>query len=376
MDFKHLATALVLASLTASLSGPPALAGDRDVVDWNKAQAGKYLRERATTWFEFTPADRGQGPNKTSCVSCHTLLSCAVAGPVLRKLTGAVQPLEYEKAVLDQVRRRVTHWKELDSDTFGLLYSFSEQKKREAWGTEAVLNSLILALDDQHAGRPGPSEFTKQALVNLWQVQALDGDHKGSWEWLNFDLEPWESKSGRYFGAALAAVAVGSAPGYLTPGQPPDANGRVQLLRNYLRDHLAGQNLNNRIWMLWASTKLEGLLTKEEQRPLVQAILDKQHADGGWSLASLGPFTRKDGSEQATDSDGYASGLILHVLQCAGVASHEAQVAKGLAWLRSHQAATGEWRTSSVNKKRNSATHVGKFMSDAATAYAILALSH
>jgi len=34
------------------------------------------------------------------------------------------------------------------------------------------------------------------------------------------------------------------------------------------------------------------------------------------------------------------------------------------------------WQGVSVNKKRDPASHPGKFMSDAATAYAVLALSH
>ena len=68
------------------------------------------------------------------------------------------------------------------------------------------------------------------------------------------------------------------------------------------------------------------------------------------------------------------AGLVLHVLQTAGVGRDRPAVAKGLAWLRANQAPTGEWRCASVNKKRDPATHVGKFMSDAATAYAALAL--
>jgi hypothetical protein len=67
---------------------------------------------------------------------------------------------------------------------------------------------------------------------------------------------------------------------------------------------------------------------------------------------------------------------VLHVLQTASVPKDDPAVAKGLAWLRANQRPTGEWRGSSVNKQRDPATHVGRFMTDAATAYAVLALSH
>jgi len=80
-------------------------------------------------------------------------------------------------------------------------------------------------------------------------------------------------------------------------------------------------------------------------------------------LSSLGSFARNDGTGQATGSDGYATGLVLHVLQTAGVRKDDAKIAKGLAWLRVNQLATGDWRSESVNKKRNPTTHVGNFMS-------------
>jgi squalene-hopene/tetraprenyl-beta-curcumene cyclase len=180
----------------------------------------------------------------------------------------------------------------------------------------------------------------------------------------------------RYFGAALAAVAVGTAPGYYTPGADADTDARVELLRGYLRGGLPKQDLHNRAWGLWAATKLEGTLTKAERKRLVGQLLDRQREDGGWGLPSLGKWVRSDGTAQEAASDGYATGLALHVLQTAGVPKGDARVRKGLGWLRRNQSATGAWRGVSVNKGRDPASHPGQFMSDAATAYAVLALSH
>jgi hypothetical protein len=53
------------------------------------------------------------------------------------------------------------------------------------------------------------------------------------------------------------------------------------------------------------------------------------------------------------------------------------RIAKGLEWLRvnpDHE--TGRWTTTSLNKQRDPASEPGKFMDDAATAYAVLALTY
>ncbi|MBI3492408.1 MAG: squalene--hopene cyclase [Acidobacteria bacterium] len=63
-------------------------------------------------------------------------------------------------------------------------------------------------------------------------------------------------------------------------------------------------------------------------------------------------------------------------MQEAGVSRSQAAVARGLAWLGQHQdRADGRWSASSLNKQRDPASDAGKFMSDAATAFAVLALT-
>jgi squalene-hopene/tetraprenyl-beta-curcumene cyclase len=354
----------------------PLARADKEPAGWKKAEAGKYLDERARAWFEYGGAARGEGATRTTCLSCHTLVPYALARPVLRKLSGADQPAENEQKLLAQTTKRVEAWSDLDTPQYRLLYDFNDVKKKESRGTEAILNALILAFDDRYQGRTAPSDATRKAFANLWSLQIQTGDHKGSWDWFDFGMEPWESKGSRYQGAVQAALAIGTAPGYLKPGADPDTDARIDLLRSYLKEGLPGQNLFNRAWALWASTQLNGILTREEQQTIIRQLFDQQREDGGWNLAALGAFVRHDGTAQETGSDGYATGLILHVLQTAGVPKNDPRIAQGLSWLLANQTASGAWISSSVNKKRDPTTHAGKFMSDAATAYAVLALSH
>lgn len=332
---------------------------------WKPDEAGKYLDERQTVWFA-----------RAKCVSCHSGLPYALARPALRKLVAVKTPPQQETKLLAQIRRRVANWKKLDTEEFGLYYDSSEQLKKQSWGTEAVFNAVILAFDDRYQYKSSPSEATKQAFLNLWQTQVQTGDNKGSWDWLDFSEAPWGNVKARYFGAALAAIAVGTAPGYYAPGADPDTDAKVKLLQGYLKDQLPKQNLHNRTWGLWAATTIEGTLSKAEQRKLIDLLLDKQQDDGGWNLPSLGTWVRNDHTPQETASDGYATALVLHVLQTAGVPKDDAKIAKGIVWLKRNQTATGAWRSVSLVKKRDPASHTGKFMSDAATAFAVLALSH
>ena len=92
-------------------------------------------------------------------------------------------------------------------------------------------------------------------------------------------------------------------------------------------------------------------------------------------MSDLGPWKRQDSTPLETSSDGYATGLIALSLQSGGLLRSDPHVSKALLWLSQHQdSATGMWSASSLNKQRDPATDIGKFMSDAATAYAVLAL--
>jgi hypothetical protein len=68
--------------------------------------------------------------------------------------------------------------------------------------------------------------------------------------------------------------------------------------------------------------------------------------------------------------------LAVHVLRELGDPAARAAVERGVSWLDSHQDKFGGWVAESVNKDRSGDdAFVAGFMSDAATAVAVLALS-
>ena len=124
---------------------------------------------------------------------------------------------------------------------------------------------------------------------------------------------------------------------------------------------------------------MPGLLEPQQRKAIITGILGKQQPDGGWSLSSLvAGWKRNDGTPQETRSDGYATGLIAFALQQAGVPRENPQQKLALAWLAENQNKIGGfWLAYSLNK--NEAHHLtpstALFMNDAATAYAVLALT-
>ena len=334
---------------------------------WNSRSAAAYLDGRMAWWLTWQAASRD---HETSCISCHTAMPYALARPALRSALAEREPSAPERRMLDNVVKRVRMWRDVEpfypDQTRGL------PKTSESRGTEAILNALILAGRDAENGTL--SDDARQAFGNLWQLQFRAGDQKGAWAWLNFHNEPWEANGSPYFGAALAAIAVGRAPsGYASS---PEIQDQLKLLRDYLQRGADTVYLFNRMMGLWASTQLPAFLSAAQHQSIVDAAIGKQQDDGGWSSAALGPWKRGDGTPLDEKSDGFATGLVVLVLQRAGLTRADAHVRRGLAWLVQHQdATTGMWFASSLNKSRDPATDVGKFMSDAATAYAVLALT-
>src|SRR5262249_33068141 len=274
-----------------------------------------------------------------------------------------------ESRLLADVVKRVRAWKDMEpwysDQTRGL------PKTAESRGTESVINAIVLSRRDVTEGALSPD--ARQAFANMWAQQMQTGDLSGAWAWLSFKLEPWEGAKSAYFGAALAAVAVGSAPGGYASSRGIEKKG--ELLPRYLRKNAAHQHTLYKLMLLWASTKLRGLLMPAEREAFIAEVVSKQQGDGGWSTASLGPWERVDGSTLDTGADGYATGLATFALQQAGLSS-DPRVQQGVRWLVEHQdKSTGRWRASSLNKDRDPETEPSKFMSDVATAYAVLALT-
>lgn len=355
---------------SASLSQPDAGAAN----SWDQKAAAAYLDQRASWWMAWPRAARD---HETFCVSCHTAVPYVMSRPALRSALGEEGPSANERRLLDNVTKRVRLWKEVAP-----FYTDADRgayKSVESRGTESVLNALILASNDaSNSPRNGHlSEDTRAAFENMWAEQQTSGDKRGAWLWLRFKNEPWEADDSGYYGAALAAIAVGTAPENYRSN--PEIQNSLKMLREYLNREYAAQTLSNRAVLLWASAKLPGLLDPARQKALINEVLNKQQPDGGWSLTSIsGDWKRHDGTPQEARSDGYATGLIAFALQQAGISEENAQLKKGLAWLAANQnRSEGFWLAYSLNN--NEEHHISpdtvRFMKDAATAYAVLALS-
>ncbi len=346
---------LLLLVLSGCSQSPPG-------ATWDPSAAAHYLDKRANSWMHSRAASRAHG---TACLSCHTTVPYALARSELGKKLNESSPAPAQRELLDMVRKRVALWPQ--------LVPWYRDEKPESRGTEAVLNALVLVNADAPSGQL--SATTRAALDDMWALQRTEGPQTGGWPWIDFGNEPWEAPDSVYYGATLAALAIG-----LTPEQyrsQPDVQQRVSQMQDYLRREYNNQTLLNRIELLRAAGRYPNLIDPQTQASTLREISALQHTDGGWSVASLIPnWKRHDGTSPPDTSDGYATGLITLVLQESGVPATDPRLRQSLAWLLGNQSRwNGRWSADSPNAKRHSWNFAAPFMDDAATAFAILALT-
>ncbi len=332
---------------------------------WDQ-KAAAYLDSREVWWQSWPAAKRDHG---TVCISCHTSMTYAFARPVLQQRLNETTMPAPEKNMIDGVEKRVSHWSEMVP-----FYSDAVAgpgKTAESHATEAVLNAVVLASYDARQNHLRP--ITRTAFNNAWALQEKSGEKAGAWKWQDFKLAPWESVESAYQGATWLMMAVANEPDQYA--SEPAIRENMELLRQYLKRNYAAQPLMSQLYVLWASTKVPDLLTPADREKLLNTLNSLQQTDGGWSLVSINPWKREDDTPEPTASDGLGTSLAVLTLQKSGVDEQDAALKRGLEWLKQHQENDGRWQAPSLNEQRDPKTDdAALFMSDAATAYAVLAL--
>ncbi|MBX7166055.1 MAG: squalene--hopene cyclase [Pirellulales bacterium] len=311
-----------------AVTDPGPNTADEPLGSFSVARAAQFLDNASLHWQE-----------QRKCMTCHTNYLYLLARPQMPTRSPA------EAAVRTFAEQIVTErWPD----------------KGPRWDAEVVMTAAVLASHDAATtGKLHPT--TRLALDRMWEVQRADG----GFDWISCNWPPMESDE--HFGATMAALAAGWAPEGYAREAAVVAN--LDKLRAYFREHPPTM-LHHRAMLLWASAKVDGILTADEQQAVLDELLALQRPDGGWVFASLGNWDRSDSSPQDLEhSDGYATGLVVYLARVAGVAANDPRLVRGVDWLRQNQRASGRWFT-------RSAWADGKhYITHAGTAMAVMALA-
>lgn len=319
----------------------PAFSGD-----WNPKLAADYMDARQKAWFAWPRANS----SGAACMSCHTGMTYMLVRPELRRVLGEKQRTEWEEGYSRTLRARAD--KQAPANPAAL----------DGYGTDSVLGAFVLAAEDGGA----LTAEARKAFDRMWAAQMPDG----GWRWYSLNDDPWEMPESRFFGAALAAVAVGNAPAeYRT--RPDVVEHASNLARFLSRDE--GQPFHNRLAALWASSNFPDL--RARRKAIIDQARMTQQKDGGWTIASLGPWRAHPEAAVSEGSNAYATAFTAFALEKGGVTASDPMLKSALDWLRSHQDSKGGyWDAPSMNHKYEAGSMMEFFMRDAATGFAALAL--
>jgi squalene-hopene/tetraprenyl-beta-curcumene cyclase len=299
--------------------------------------AQSFSMQRAADFLDSASLDWQQS---WQCFTCHTNVSYLIARPAISADAPAHRLVRKYAEELISLR-----WEEVGP----------------RFDAEVVAVAAALALNDA-ATTKKLHPLTRLALDRMWTLQRDAGD----WKWPTGCRWP-PMEADEHYGVTLAAIGAGAAPDDYA--KTPAAQAGLARIRTYLKNHPPA-NLHHQAMVLWASTYVDGLITAPQQQACIQKLLAAERPGGGWAFATLFPWERADGKEQdLQSSDGYGTGFVVFVLREAGVAANEPAVARGVAWLKSHQRASGRWFTRSLNKDNE------HFISHAGSAFAVMALA-
>jgi squalene-hopene/tetraprenyl-beta-curcumene cyclase len=332
--------------------------------NWNARLAEQYLDSRQKAWDAWPMALH----SGVACVSCHTGLTYLISRPALRQALGEKSgPTLYESVLVDSMRATV-----IRTDAKDLFAGLKGPIVDQVYGAQVVMSALVLAIDDAPKAKLSPEG--EAAFARMWSIQLKDGADKGGFQWSDFDLDPWETKDAASYGAALAALATGMAPANYQAR--PAIKENVAALEAYLHEQMPSESLHNKMFLLWASSKLHGLLSEADRKAILDELWSKQEADGGFAVQSFGTWKKREAAVPAVGSNAYLTALAAYATEQAGVPATQPGLAKALGWLRTHQdSQSGSWAADSMNHKHSAYGPIPeKFMTDAATGYATAAL--
>lgn len=326
----------------------PKAAADEETLDkLSIPLAVEYLEKGTVAWN-----------GKRKCITCHTNGTYMVVRPALTAKLG--KPSEATREFF------LATLKTFAAEDHAKL----KQSTRPA---QVIYLAAGLAEWDAHVAKQLSPE-TDQALSLMFEIQ-LDS---GTWGTLDC-WPPYESDA--YHEATVAAMAAATAPGWLkkvADSKNEKLLGAIENLKTYLRTEAPPHDYS-RTLLLWANSRMPGLVDDSSKQELIAMLLKQQREDGGWSIRTFaspdkwGKGNRekklKDEPEFGTPpSDGHMTGLAIIVLREAGVPTSDARIQKGIAWITSNQRASGRWWTRSLN------TDSWHFITYSGTAFPLLAL--
>ena len=263
-------------------------------------------------------------------MSCHTTVPFLL---VREHLPG---PSSASTELRAFVENRVSTWSNARP-----LYDWIPDKSR---GTESVVNAFALAA--LHS--PAMSD----AFAAMWAQQRPDGSF--AW-WDEFKLTPWEDEAAPTWGAALAELAVTLAPDYVARMSAADRD-HLALLEQLLARRAADPSVPLHHRAMIVRVARPGVVAAPAREAILVAIRRAQHADGSWDAAALGVGVT------TTEPHAYATAFFTFVTGDE----------RGKSWLRAHLHG-GTLAAPSITKPGDAQHDL--YMSDAATAYAALALT-